>query len=293
MIVSLALFSAVAYTEQSNYTKMGIHPVRNIMSLALFAVGFIFFVILHNILASDGTFMRMVQNPLFWFFICMDVPAAFIKRKNFQYNYMSLTSISGAMQLSFVFLPVISWIVSDVLGVASPVPSLFRSNTDLLLYSVGVGLYLVFYLRHKIELNHVTSLFFLILTPLWMSFSMYPGVVIMQVESPAAPFIIVSFINMLMFGVMALRSSEFAFIEKKHVRDISIEVLKSLPTRPIALYLGATLAAELFVVLKRIAQLSVSIIMDGLTIKNLRSKLHDVCFVAFVLIYTAYWFFAA
>lgn len=292
MLLSLALFASIAYAEQSNYTKMGIHPVRNIMSSVLFFTGFVIFMLAHWLIADNGAFVKMLSNPLFWIVVLMDVPTAFIKRKNYEYNYRSLTSIGGAMQLSFVFLPLISWLISDVMKISSPVPSLFKSSQDAALYSLGISIYLVFYLRRKIELNHVTSLFYLILTPLWMSFTMYGGVVLMQVESPAAPFIVVSFINCLLFMVLAIKHGEFSIIERQHRKEIGWEVLKSIPSRPVVLYLGSTLAAEIFVVLKRISQLVVAMVMDGFSREKLRGNLHDIAFVIFVLGFTSYWAFA-
>jgi len=219
MILTLTALTYVSYSEQANFKALGTHKCKNIMGLALSIFTVVFLTLVHNYFEEPGTLITLINNPLFWIVIMLDTPVAFIKRKNYEYNHNSITAISGAMQLSFIFLPFAAWLISDILGYKSNNTSMFSSTHDLFLYSIVITLALGIYLRDKIHLKEVNSLFFLLLTPAWMSLSLYAFVILIQSGAFIAPFIIGSVINSFIFIVLASKNSEFRQLDKEVTKD--------------------------------------------------------------------------
>lgn len=270
---------------------MGSHALRNTLSMFLCFFSLVFFIGVHNLISEDGQFVALLSSKLFWIVLALEVPVIFIKRHNYRCNYKSVTSISGAMQLSFIFLPLAAFLITELMGFRSSIPTIFDTKSDMFIYSVGITLSLVVYLRSKIQLAKVNSIFFLLLTPAWMSLSGYAFITLLQTESLVAPFVVITAINCIIFFVLSCRHGEFDRMTRSDAKDISLEVMKMLPGKPMVLWLSATLSAELFMIGRRLAQLITGVIVDYRESGNISQTKNDVIFVIFVVLYTGLWFF--
>lgn len=199
-----------------------------------------------------------------------------VVRKNFELNHNNITAITFAMFLSLLFVPIISFLLSDLFGFEQTINIAYANDSEILLFLVPMGfLVLMFFLGNKKrKIEHPFILFF---APLLMSFGAFFTVKLMQTYNSFLIFFCVGMVNFVLFSLFSVVKKERFVFNSGTIKPIVLVSIISTIFTPLNTIAATLVAVEFFIILKRIAQVVFGWIMDiihhGLKVIALREAL--------------------
>lgn len=238
-----------------------------------------------GVTANDVT--AILLDPRLYPTLAVELAAFYFARKNYAVNGEDMTSIKCALLLSLLFVPVISFVLTPLLGFEQSINLTYNSPVEMLGVLGVVSIFLLAYFYDK-RVGKVKSWLYLILTPISLSFSMFFSVKMFQTHNGYSVMALVSLFNCLVFGLMAipyLRAKK-TLSPRSALASVGCGVL-IVPFNVIAV---STIAVEFVTLLKRLSQVIVGIVFDVVYHRKVTISGKDAALVV-ILFGLAWWYY--
>lgn len=210
---------------------------------------------------DTGTILQQISVLLvdyrLYITLILEAVILMVVRKNFELNHNNITTITFAMFLSLLFVPIISFLLSDLFGFEQTINIAYANDSEILFFLVPMGfLVLMFFLGDKTRtIEHPFILFF---APLLMSFGAFFTVKLMQTYNSFLIFFCVGMVNFVLFSLFSLVKKERFEFNSGTIKPIVLVSIISTIFTPLNTIAATLVAVEFFIILKRIDELLVA-----------------------------------
>jgi hypothetical protein len=264
----IMLISAGA--EIWNGRQVALHPrVRYSVSFCLISMG-----MLSSLMAYSVSFyyqdyvmidfyqhVRVLGDPRYYLAVVFECVGFWLAIKNYAVNGNNLTAINFSLLFSLVFIPLLAYFANDFFGFDNTLRVTYASSVEFFVF-IGIMLICVvlfFVDKLKAKINHVG---YLIALPCVLSMCMFLTSKLMQTYDPFLTYAFVTSAMLCSASVMIVKYKEsvhWHIIDKKRLMKMLSLVAIAIPLSGILVQL---LAVEFITLVKRMAQIIVSYLMD-------------------------------
>jgi hypothetical protein len=203
-------------------------------------------------------------------------------RQNYLKNGNNVTAINFCMFFSLALVPILSYFASDALGFADTIKVNYRSQSELWLFT-GILTTLVFvYFYDKIK-GHINDWFYLLLTPLILSNTMFISSKLMQTYNPYVVGTFIFIITLFIYAGACLLKAEHKCLARTHVIPLTRIFIGGTLTYPLNVTVVQIIAVEFIVLLKRTSQIISGVVTDKIYGNKNTVNKKDVVVIALVL----------
>ncbi len=283
LALSLAMLFGISSISIFNMRTIALDkPHKNLLSLAMCSSNAVFaFAIALFMLRNDFLIELVVvlQDPRMISLVVFELLAFLCARRNFAYNHNNMTAINFSMFMSVVYVPVMAFFFTDILGFTQTLRLEYSSNVEFFLFVGSMLLLVVFFFANK-SFSHVNHWRYLALTPVMLSVCMFLGSKLNQTYNGFLVFMIIAFCNSCVFTFLVIKRRECSELNKETRRNIMLVLTASMAFVPLNTMALSLIAVEFFTILKRIAQIVCGSMFDLLSSKNKSISVRDSFIVA-------------
>jgi len=275
LLLGVSFSTAINLKFISGYRQLG-----NVLS-SLACLSSMFMSALGLMLINDGVMKSIIPVLSDWRILpvlTVEFTSFYFAKKNFEFNSNSITTIKCAMLSSIVIVPVLSMVLTPLMGFQSTLlvgyDSMLEFGVCMTVLMSFIGLY--FFDKRS---GTVNSWFYLVASPLSLSLSMFFSTKLMQTHGGFSVMLLVSTSNCVLFFLIAILSGELVKIKNTPPKVYAVVVGTGIALVPLNVYAATMIAVEFITLLKRLSQIVVGVVLDGIIHRRYTLSLKDTLLV--------------
>jgi hypothetical protein len=266
LAISLSILLLSSLIRSLNFKSIAnLAPIKNIATAALILGSVVVALGLCSILVDQETLSRNLTNLSTDYKLYMCIVFEYLgllsMRKNYAVNGNNVTAINFCMFFSLALVPIISYYGSDILGFGDTLKVNYESQTEFWMFTGSLTVLVFIYFADKLK-GHINNWFYLLVTPLILSNTMFLSTKLMQANNPYIVALLVSIPNLVISTFTFLAKKEYQSLNKTHLKPLAKIFLGSTVVLPLSTIIVQLIAVEFITLLARIAQIVSGAMVD-------------------------------